>query len=671
MKSKNYFLLLLLCCAGVINAQIMLNDFEGMGGVNGSWKNSTAGSYTLAGSDDAATGDSSVVLDYTLIADQGWGGSVDLQLISSSGWGVPYADMSGEDGVELAYKVPVPADTAGRLTVAVKLIMPGGTSEMSAGAIPDDQSGTWQTVQLPFSGFSNQGAMELDSVTEIQVQLLSTATGNSAGGVIMYDALQTYSSGGGGSSNVVEQTILEDFEDFSEYADGSGNTYLNSNAGTYTLSHSDNSVEGDSALCIDYNLVGDLSWGGSYDVFVRPDAAGYFPDLSNDDGIKISYRVPTPASDPANLHMNIRILTGADSAAFSWEYNAGNIYGDATGAWQEVLIPFEDLAIPSWQNPSGSEVLALDMLYEVGIQIITQAGVTTTGEVCYDNVVSYMDTATGGGGDTLPEIMIEDFDDIAEFGNGNSWSNGTNTTFNITASSDMVEGSGAMCVDYLMDADLSWGGSIDWAIYPDDATQPFLTDLTGYDGIRFDYKTTTPADTAGRITLVSKIWLNNGEEWHASAGAIPDDTTGAWQEVVLEFDDFAIPSWITQVDGILYLDSISHIEMQLIAGQGGDAAGEICFDNLTAYGLSSIEEVGTVEASIDLYPNPASEILNIESVENMQRVEIYNVNGALVRSVEANNELKATMEISDLNTGIYIVRVIGDNTQRSSKFIKY
>ena len=67
-----------------------------------------------------------------------------------------------------------------------------------------------------------------------------------------------------------------------------------------------------------------------------------------------------------------------------------------------------------------------------------------------------------------------------------------------------------------------------------------------------------------------------------------------------------------------------------------------------------------VEDKFEVYPNPASttHIVKIKNTTEINTVEILNLNGQLVKTVVANpNSNEIDIEVSDLNSGLYLVRV--------------
>lgn len=88
----------------------------------------------------------------------------------------------------------------------------------------------------------------------------------------------------------------------------------------------------------------------------------------------------------------------------------------------------------------------------------------------------------------------------------------------------------------------------------------------------------------------------------------------------------------------------------------------------------SWEEWNSATAGIDdtelnlvtVYPNPAEQFIMLDGINETAKVDIFNITGQRVKSfsVETNGE---QMDISDLNSGIYLTRV---NEAKAIKFIK-
>lgn len=80
---------------------------------------------------------------------------------------------------------------------------------------------------------------------------------------------------------------------------------------------------------------------------------------------------------------------------------------------------------------------------------------------------------------------------------------------------------------------------------------------------------------------------------------------------------------------------------------------------------AGIEEVALESTTV--YPNPATDVLNINTNENVQRVEIFNMQGQLVK---AENGTVNHISVKDLANGLYTVKLTTDNGTSMHKIIK-
>jgi len=103
----------------------------------------------------------------------------------------------------------------------------------------------------------------------------------------------------------------------------------------------------------------------------------------------------------------------------------------------------------------------------------------------------------------------------------------------------------------------------------------------------------------------------------------------------------------------------------------GDYAVEItlngCVDtsacvNVTGVAITKIE---TIAASI--HPNPTENILNVITTEMIEEAMIYNINGALMKSISGNIR---SINVADLAQGMYILKLQSEKGVAQSRFIK-
>jgi hypothetical protein len=88
----------------------------------------------------------------------------------------------------------------------------------------------------------------------------------------------------------------------------------------------------------------------------------------------------------------------------------------------------------------------------------------------------------------------------------------------------------------------------------------------------------------------------------------------------------------------------------------------IVFDNTL-----STADFGNTNNTISLYPNPAKEVLNISSFNNISKIEVYDLLGKKV----ASNNNASDVNVAALGKGAYIVKVVQENGSVVAKqFIK-
>jgi len=83
------------------------------------------------------------------------------------------------------------------------------------------------------------------------------------------------------------------------------------------------------------------------------------------------------------------------------------------------------------------------------------------------------------------------------------------------------------------------------------------------------------------------------------------------------------------------------------------------------------EQIEPVE-HITVYPNPAHNQLTVIASRAKQSISIYNLQGQQVKSIQPKGECnKYIINVDNLPTGLYILKVSGDKGTELTKFIKY
>ena len=141
-------------------------------------------------------------------------------------------------------------------------------------------------------------------------------------------------------------------------------------------------------------------------------------------------------------------------------------------------------------------------------------------------------------------------------------------------------------------------------------------------------------------------------------------------QTVLDTDSDAIPNYLDKDD-----DGDGVLTFKEDYNDDGNPLNDDTNTNGIADYLESGVALGTEDFSlhnvIQLYPNPANDILNIQndSEEQIAKLEIYNINGVLIKEVKDYHKVM-TIPIADFQAGIYFVKVTLNHNAQNYKFVK-
>jgi hypothetical protein len=76
------------------------------------------------------------------------------------------------------------------------------------------------------------------------------------------------------------------------------------------------------------------------------------------------------------------------------------------------------------------------------------------------------------------------------------------------------------------------------------------------------------------------------------------------------------------------------------------------------------------ELSIDIYPNPARDYLNIKNINDIQQIDILDIKGAAIWSGSFYNTKKVEIPVSGFPNGLYIICITSSDKNIVRKFIK-
>ena len=82
------------------------------------------------------------------------------------------------------------------------------------------------------------------------------------------------------------------------------------------------------------------------------------------------------------------------------------------------------------------------------------------------------------------------------------------------------------------------------------------------------------------------------------------------------------------------------------------------------------EGIDENEASFNIYPNPVSDKLYIETEVEIEEVVVYDVFGRQQVTEIPSHQGDLSIDVADLNSGVYFVKVVTENGETVQRFIK-
>lgn len=107
--------------------------------------------------------------------------------------------------------------------------------------------------------------------------------------------------------------------------------------------------------------------------------------------------------------------------------------------------------------------------------------------------------------------------------------------------------------------------------------------------------------------------------------------------------------------------STSGYELQMITPVN-DSFKTLVMDGIIETPTTGVENVGTGNGALRLYPNPANSVVTLQAPITITDVKIFTVDGQLMKEFDAD-DIKVKINVSDLPTGVYIVHAAGSTTR--------
>ncbi len=187
---------------------------------------------------------------------------------------------------------------------------------------------------------------------------------------------------------------------------------------------------------------------------------------------------------------------------------------------------------------------------------------------------------------------------------------------------------------------------------------------------RFHIDIWTPTTTQDKVfSFKFSNWNNTTGETNAyeytatNANTLLSGAEGTWITIDIPF---SIPTFncINTPPGNA-CPSVSDFTQFVITSN----LGTVYYDNLYLHKNTVLSTNDFETSRARIYPNPATNLLNIESVVSIEKVTVYNILGQEVISKSPNAEL-VTLDVSSLQVGVYVVKTSINGNVSSTRFIK-
>lgn len=166
-----------------------------------------------------------------------------------------------------------------------------------------------------------------------------------------------------------------------------------------------------------------------------------------------------------------------------------------------------------------------------------------------------------------------------------------------------------------------------------------------------------PAATDGIYVSIRQNVGTNGTPFEPNIGFYIDPSAGNldWTEFTL---DFTAP----ESDLMIYV-----FKQSRVPNTNPNNASRLDDFSIIENSTASVDDLKKFNFSA--YPNPASNNLTISASKNIENVEIFNLIGQKVMSLSPNTNTKS-VDVSNLNTGVYILKATIEGIKGSYKFVK-
>ena len=173
--------------------------------------------------------------------------------------------------------------------------------------------------------------------------------------------------------------------------------------------------------------------------------------------------------------------------------------------------------------------------------------------------------------------------------------------------------------------------------------------------------------TSGAVALPSNTWIRMGFSFNLTSG-----------QVLCKAAVAGSPTYLLnmQIPGAAAAVPPHQIEFIATAGVGNNVATVGKFDNVlvravNAGSLLGVEQAVVANNTFAVYPNPATNFINVSSSNSkVTSVSMADINGRIVKQNSYDNVSNVEINISDLASGVYLMKIKSANGETTKKIMK-
>jgi hypothetical protein len=203
--------------------------------------------------------------------------------------------------------------------------------------------------------------------------------------------------------------------------------------------------------------------------------------------------------------------------------------------------------------------------------------------------------------------------------------------------------------------------------------------------IQLDKKKVTTLSLGGEGVSVIDLQVEVTSNTSVFVTATPNEETAEYHYILIEksyADSIGVdstmkiiyedPYTLYEIDRWEWIDLNANTEFYAIA-QGKNAKGE--WGEITKVEfVTTVDEDGNIELvarNFNIYPNPVNDKIYIETEVEVEEVVVYTITGVVAgHQSMVNGQQSTVIDVTNLNSGIYFVKVVTENGEVVKRFVK-